>query len=569
MSSLFKIKTIIGPSLRKLPLIVLIFIFSSLLDLAGISSVAILIKIMMSPDSNQTIFTNFSNIFSESTINNFAGIVLSIFIAKFLFSNIVNFHINKFSEDELCRLRFVLISNFFYTDFLSINKNNSSNTIQEIYAVTHQFASGLLLSGLRLLSEVIIVFFIGSYLLLSIGYPILIVGSVFIFFLVLSELVFKKYFSSYGEKLNISNNEILNEMIEIISGYKDLKIYSQETNYLNKFNSSAISAAKVGTISKTLLQAQKYLLELIISIFFLILIYTSFNNNQGPAEILSIISILAFSAIKLLPSFNAISYGVSQFRLSKNDVDILFSRLSNAKSNTSIKSNHSLIKFNTIQLKDISFKYNEKTILDSISLTINKNEFVGITGESGSGKTSLLNIILGLIKPNSGSILFNGENLNGIDPSVYQKQFGMVSQDIFLPSGSLAKSICFEDLNELNANNLTASIKKVNLESFLSSQKFGFNTDIGENGAFLSGGQKQRIALARSFYFNRSILILDEPTSSLDSKAQDDILTSLEVLLKSMTIILVTHNKKLLRNCTKVYELIDSKLLDISTSSHS
>ena len=568
MSSLYKIKKIIEPSLRKLPFIILIFIFSSLLDLAGISSVAILIKIMFSPDSNQTFFTNFPNIFSESPINNFAGIALSIFIAKFLFSNIVNFHINKFSEDELCRLRCVLVSNLFNTDFLSINKNNSSNTIQEIYAVTHQFASGLLLSGLRLLSEAIIVFFIGSYLLLSIGYPVLIVGSVFIFFLALSELVFKKYFSSYGEKLNISNNEILNKMLEIISGYKDLKIYSQEKNYLNKFNSSALSAANVGTKTKTLLQAQKYLLEFLISIIFLILIFTSLYNNHGPAELLSIISVLAFSAIKLLPSFNAISYGVSQFRLSKNDIDILFSGLSKAISSTPIKSNHSLNEFNTIQLKDISFKYNGIIILDSINLTINKNDFVGIIGESGSGKTSLLNIILGLVKPDSGSILFNGENLNEIDSSVYQKQFGMVCQDIFLPNGSLAKSICFEDLNELNANNLTASIKKVNLESFLNSQKLGFYTDIGENGAFLSGGQRQKVALARSFYFNRSILILDEPTSSLDSKAQDDIFTSLEVLLKSKTIILVTHNKKLLRNCTKVYEIIDSKLLDISNSSH-
>jgi HlyD family secretion protein len=259
---------------------------------------------------------------------------------------------------------------------------------------------------------------------------------------------------------------------------------------------------------------------------------------------------------------------VSQFRLSKNDIDILFSGLSKAISSTPIKSNHSLNEFNTIQLKDISFKYNGIIILDSINLTINKNDFVGIIGESGSGKTSLLNIILGLVKPDSGSILFNGENLNEIDSSVYQKQFGMVCQDIFLPNGSLAKSICFEDLNELNANNLKASINKVNLESFLNSQKLGFNTDIGENGAFLSGGQKQKVALARSFYFNRSILILDEPTSSLDSKAQDDIFTSLEVLLKSKTIILVTHNKKLLRNCTKVYEIIDSKLLDISNSSH-
>ena len=571
MLTISKVRVILGSSIKRLPFIVLIFTISSLLDLAGISSVALFIKIALDVESNQTVLIYFSNIFSQTPIINYGGLVFFLFIAKFIFSNIVNYHINKFSEDELCRIRCTLLSKLQNTNFLEKIKNNSSHTIQEIYTVTHQFASGALLSGLKLVSEVLIVFFIATYLLLSMGYPALIVGTVFIFFLAVNELILKKHFSVYGHKLNLYNKKLLNIITEILNGHKELKIFDQDKKFIDKFSTTSIDAAKAGVYSKTLLQSQKNILELITSLSFILFLLIGYYIKLDSAELLASLSVIGFSAIKLLPSFNIISYGISQFRLSKNDIDILYARLNEPEFiSKHLKSNYVLQKFNKIELQDITFAYNDTEILSSINLTINKNEFIGITGESGSGKTTLINILLGLINPKSGAILFNGENLNRIHPSIYQQQFGIVSQNIFLPNGSLANAICFENFNQHNANNLNRVIKNVNLELFMSIQKFSFNTDIGENGAFLSGGEKQRIAIARCLFFNRPILILDEPTSALDLKNQEDIRIFLESLLKFMTIIVISHDKKLLCNCTKIYEIVDKKLLQIhpSTFSH-
>ena len=187
---------------------------------------------------------------------------------------------------------------------------------------------------------------------------------------------------------------------------------------------------------------------------------------------------------------------------------------------------------------------------------------IGILGPSGSGKTTFVNLITGLIKPNNGQILIdNFQNIND-DISSWQSKIGYVSQSIFLFDGTLEENISFgSDGERIDHSKLLNSIKLSQLDKFVKEQKDGLKTIIGENGAKISGGQIQRIGIARSLYRDNQVLILDESTNALDEKTEKEFFKSLMSLKGSKTIIVISHNKENLKNCDKVYNFKDGKIL--------
>ena len=188
---------------------------------------------------------------------------------------------------------------------------------------------------------------------------------------------------------------------------------------------------------------------------------------------------------------------------------------------------------------------------------------IGILGPSGSGKTTLVNLITGLIKPNSGKILVDDfQDINDDIPS-WQLKIGYVSQSIFLFDGTLEENISFGSEDEtIDQSKLLNCIKLSQLDKFVKEQKNGLKTLIGENGAKISGGQIQRIGIARSLYRNNEILILDESTNALDEETEKEFFKSLMILKGNRTIILISHNKENLKYCDKVYNVKNATILD-------
>ena len=219
--------------------------------------------------------------------------------------------------------------------------------------------------------------------------------------------------------------------------------------------------------------------------------------------------------------------------------------------------------FSSMELKNINFTYKntDQPILTNVNLTINKGDKIGIIGQSGSGKSTLVDIIMGLLKPTAGKIILNNSNINfDKDKFKIRNNFSHVPQNYFILNETIKENILFSvskeiAANENNENNLMKAISCSELNEFINNFESGVNTIIGDKGANISGGQRQRIALARAFYKEKNILVLDEATSSLDENTENKIIKNLNDLYPNLTVLFITHKKNLLKNFNKTINL--------------
>jgi len=270
---------------------------------------------------------------------------------------------------------------------------------------------------------------------------------------------------------------------------------------------------------------------------------------------------LGVSSLRVLPAVSRITNSITLLRLYKYSIDIIYSKLKNKKK---IRVNHYInYKFEELNLTNVNFqRENNKLILKDVNLNFFKNDWVGIKGLSGSGKTTLIDLICGLLKPNKGKIILNKKiNLTKIKGTIPIK-IGYVPQDIFLLNDSLQANIAFGlPINEKDQNKIINVMKLCKLEKFIKNKKSIAKININEDSNNLSGGEKQRIAIARAIYPDPELLIFDEFTSSLDDKTERDILKNLKKILKNKTAIFISHKKRSLANCKKIYTFKNKTLI--------
>ena len=218
-------------------------------------------------------------------------------------------------------------------------------------------------------------------------------------------------------------------------------------------------------------------------------------------------------------------------------------------------------KFDILEIKNIKFQYPDSKInvINNLSLNLKSGETIGLIGSSGAGKTTLVDIILGLLKPNSGEILINGKKLDS--DRNWSLQVAYLPQDVFLLDASIKTNISFETDDKLiDLEKVNNALENAQLKSMIENQPNGIETIIGENGIKISGGQKQRLAIARAFYHGRDILIMDEATSALDHDTEKEIIEVIKKIKKNKTIIVIAHRISTLKHCDKIFEIKDGKL---------
>jgi ABC-type multidrug transport system fused ATPase/permease subunit len=212
-----------------------------------------------------------------------------------------------------------------------------------------------------------------------------------------------------------------------------------------------------------------------------------------------------------------------------------------------------IVKFNQkIELINVDFSYQEKTVLKNITLTINKGEKIAFVGESGAGKSTLVDLIIGLYKPNKGQVKIDGTLLDESNLQNWRSQIGYIPQQVYLFDGTIADNVCFG--RELNETLLEKVLKQANIFDFLQTKQ-GVNTLVGEGGIQLSGGQKQRVAIARALYGQPEILALDEATSALDDKTEKKIMDEIYRVSENKTLIIIAHRLSTVKHCDKIFKI--------------
>ena len=352
-------------------------------------------------------------------------------------------------------------------------------------------------------------------------------------------------------------------ILETFGGIKDIFVLGRKQFFLNNFFKQNHLKASVSLRQLTISQFPRLYLELV-AVFGLIgFILLMTYRNEDPKVLISTVGVFVAATFKIIPSINRLIASIQLLKYYKSSLSIIYNELVCLKTEE-IPSNQNLDSYvfkDKIQLLNLSFGYNNTTLLQDVNLEINKGDSIGIVGESGSGKSTLIDLLLGFQKPSKGLITIDDVDLNDVILS-FRSKIGYVSQELYLIDDSILNNIAFGiNKDEINIERVHEVIKLSQLETLIENSKDGVNTRVGERGVQLSGGQKQRIAIARALYSNPDILILDEATSALDSKTENSIIKTVEGLKGNVTIIIISHKLSILDMCNKVFKISDSKIL--------
>lgn len=268
------------------------------------------------------------------------------------------------------------------------------------------------------------------------------------------------------------------------------------------------------------------------------------------------ISLFVLALYRLMPSANRIITSYHDLLYYKNSLDIVYNALYEKDENLGDEK----VSFEKdLVLKNVNFAYKNKPLLfENLNFTLKKGEKIAFIGESGSGKSTLVDMLMGLLPPNSGEILVDGQKLSAQNLKNFRQKIGYIPQQIYLFNDTIAKNIAFGE--EFDEKMLERVIKQANLQSFITSLKDGANTLVGDGGGNLSVGQKQRIAIARALYLSPQILVLDEATSALDNESEAKIMSEIYKISSDKTLIIIAHRLNTIEKCDKIYRVEKGKI---------
>ena len=571
-SNLIYINTIVEKKYKKYYFFYFFFsIFIALLETVGVGIIPavfallldknlILEQLKLTPNLYDLVF-DFYN--SEKLYTYISILLLSFFFLKI----IINLIYITFEAKLLNNIKINLSTNIFKI-YLSKNYlfHSQNNPIVLQRNITGEVNSSIayLRSLIFLIREISLILLVGLMLLIAhfkssiiIFLSLFSLGFIYIFFI---GKPFKKKvkvsFFERGEKAKIIN-QILNSIIEI-------KLYKRANFYLKKFNDSITRECKSLVFYEIFSKVPKQILEFIIIIFFCIAII--YSNIQGIKldAIISLILLYLVAALRIYPSLNnliMIRLGLIQNQISVKKIsgEIVNSNFSSEKV---IDKDEKFDFQNQIEIKNLNYKYpNRSIVLKNINLTIKKNNIIGIIGKTGSGKSTLVKIIMGLIDPSEGHIHIDGKEIKE-EKYKWQNTFAYISQNFHILDNSILDNIIFGcQYNEIDQNLLSKALEFASLNNFINELPEKLNTQVGPNGKKLSGGQIQRLGIARAIYQNRDIMVFDESTNSVDEKTEKEIINKIYDLKGFKTVIIITHNKNLLNKCDKIYNIMDGELL--------
>ena len=553
---------------KQLTFLFILSIFASIAESISIAMLIPFIGFFINPELYE--FNNFfKTVFEFFKINNnkeilatvtfsFALIVIISGYIKFKFIKISNQITEYITSDFRIKIFKFLINQDFSYYFKHGSNEILSNMSQKITSLTT-----ILLSSLNILNSILIISCITFVLVFNEPfYTPIIVFCIGLFFFIIFKIKANSILAK-GKKISLNQNLIIDIFENTVGYLPEIIIYNLKNFYTSILTKTSRKIAQYTSEIRTIGQTPRILLEVFVIVFVIIFIYFSGFVERSTEANISYLAIFAFGAQKSLPLINSIyNYSVNFRGATPNVVGFL--NILDSGQNKIVENNHyETLDFNkSILLKDISYCYDKglPNILNSISLEINRGDKIVIKGETGSGKSTLTNIISGLLKPTKGKILIDGVEITKKNEINWQKNISIVPQSIFLNDASISENIAIaEHLNEIDLDRVKKSAKLAYIDRFIENLPNKYNEEVGERGVRLSGGQRQRIGIARALYRNSKLIILDEPTNALDADTENLLMNSITNLRGDITVIMISHSNSSLSFFDKVIDLDNFK----------
>ena len=487
-------------------------------------------------------------------------IVAILFILKAVTIILVSYYELNFQKQIDLQTSKKLFSKYIFSNYLFHVYNNPSELTQNLNDIRRTtsviFGFSTILKETLIICAISMVLIFSNFKLFLYLFLILIVPVLFLY------NYFKNILVAKGEIARIFRTKRLKTISESLNNIKFIKLRTLETFVINYFKENNYKAIHQDMIASFVSKIPRIILETFAIITILTIVYYLYLSVGNIKDIIPILTLLIVSIVRFIPSVGNILISINNYKFhlpALKNFNLLFENPSQLlEEQDSFKSQSKITFENEINIENLSFHYpnNNIQIIKNLSFNIKKNQKIGIFGKSGKGKSTLLNLILGLYSPVEGRILSDKieikENLKS-----WHSQIGYVPQKITLFDETIKNNICFGvDNAKIDENHFKNIIKQTELESFISTLPQKQNSNVGHEGNIVSGGQLQRIGIARALYNKPKILILDEPTSSLDEEIESAIIKSL-FKNSNLTVILISHNKMIIDMCDKVINLND------------
>ena len=572
MSMLKKINYIFSAKQKsRLVLLFVMILAGAFLELVGVAAIIPFMKMILSPEVVEqqryigTIYRFLEMQSPRQFIILFSIILIFIYIAKNVYIALMYNLQYRFTYNNQRRLSTRILSAYMQQPYLFHVSHNSAELMRNISTDTHMFFQAVL-GALQLLTEVCVCGVLAIFLMytdktITIGVAVLLVVFLAVFF-----KGFRKRLSTAADQSRYYTAGLTKWLQQSFGGIKEIKVLSRENYFKQHYDVDYRGFVKSQREYMLFQVIPRPVMEAVCISGILLVIAFKMYIGVNSGYFVPILSAFAVAAFRMLPSFNRIASNLSIVMFNKVSVDAVFQDLKQIEElqvDQDKQMKEDVLEYNErIELENLSFLYPETDVkvLNHVNLQIPKNKAVALVGPSGAGKTTLADIILGVLEPTEGHVFADGtdvfEHLTG-----WQKNLGYIPQNIYLLDDTIQNNIALgvpED--EIDETQIRRVLQDAQLEPFIDSLPDGLQTMVGELGVRLSGGQRQRIGIARALYTNPEILVLDEATSALDNDTETAVMEAIEHLAGSKTLIIIAHRLTTIRNCELVYEVKDGNV---------
>jgi ABC-type multidrug transport system fused ATPase/permease subunit len=499
--------------------------------------------------------------------------LLSIYLLKNIYLAILTYWQYYFLYEKQVSLSSRLLRSYLNSPYTFHLQRNSADLVRNVTAEIPLIFSGVLVPILILITEIMVMICIS--LLLAISEPVS--SAIASIFLGISIFILNRTISKQMGGQGLIRQEQSGQMIQWVNqslgGIKEIKLLGREIFFLNAFAKSTQAFCKANLFVGLATQLPNLLIDTVLISAVLLIVIFSLIQGRVIQSILPMLSLFAIAALRLMPSAKRIVSTITNIRYFQYTVDLIYQDLVYLEKieNLQISLNQSqisLIKLEkSIELQNVQYQYpnSSQQSLMGISLIINKGELVAFIGSSGAGKTTIIDIILGLIIPSQGQILVDGKNILH-NLANWQQQIGYIPQSIYLSDDTIRSNIAFGlTTDEIKEEQVLAAVKASQLEELVYNLPDKLDTLVGERGIRLSGGQRQRIGIARALYHNPEVIVMDEATAALDNTTEREFMNALESMSGQKTMIMIAHRLSTIKNCDRLYFMKNGTVEDVGT----
>lgn len=562
-------------SRQKLQLLLLLvtFIIGSFLELLGVSAILPLVNVIMDADLLQSgLYALLGHYLMATGVRDFIVKYCVLLIVLYVFKDLyLLFMYNlqfAFTYRNKAHISNRLMKIYMQQDYLNLIDHNVTDLLRSLSADI-DLCFALILALLNILCESLTALTLIVYLTVQSPRTMISLMIIMGVFVLIFTHFYRRRLAACGERYRLLFAAKEKWLLQTFHGIKEIKVMGREEFFYRNYADTNYAFAEADREQNLNQMLTRPMIEITCIGGLLSIIAVQIAWGAPVAQYISVLSVFAMAAMRLLPSFNRIMSNISSVLASIPGLDALADdmRRADAMHQELPAQTGAPVRLETaVEVRDLTFTYPGKTrpVLRDVNLTIPKNSAVAFIGPSGSGKTTLADIILGLIQPQSGSVLVDGnsifDNLNS-----WHKLVAYIPQNIYLIDDSIRANVAFGSAEEeISDDKIWQALKSAQLDTFVRSLEKGLDTMVGDQGVKLSGGQRQRIGIARALYHNPEVLVLDEATSALDSETEAAVMDAINRLQGNKTILVIAHRLTTIRNCDTIYEIKNARVTHLS-----